>query len=77
MLPFQKKQEASVVMPSESIRRTPDHEEEYDHVEAAAEDLYHAVKSGHIKGIAEALRAAFDILDSEPHHEGPHIGENE
>ena len=78
MLPFMKhSKEASVSVAPEVVRRKSDDEgsSDYDHVEAAAEDLHNAIKSGNIKAIAEALRSAFYILDSEPHEEGPHIDE--
>ena len=44
----------------------------------AAEDLCKALKSEDYLAIAKALRAAFEIADSEPHAEGEHIeDENE
>lgn len=74
MLPFHKlNQEAAASGPVESIVREPDEGAEYDVLESAAEDLVRAVHSKDIKGVAEALRAAFDLCDSEPHEEGPHI----
>ena len=75
MNPFLKSKEASISAPPEVIKRKPDHEEEgeYDPIESAAEDLHAAIKSNDVKAIAMALRAAFEILDSEPHEEGPHI----
>lgn len=42
---------------------------------AAALDLLNAVNMKDTKGMADALRAAFEILDSSPHLEGPHLGE--
>lgn len=77
MLPFMKhSKEASVSVAPDIVKRKSDGaEQEYDHVEAAAEDLHNAIKSGNIKGIAEALRSAFYILDSEPHEEGEHTNE--
>lgn len=74
MLPFLKhKQEGSMSEPIDSIERKPDgDEEEYDGLESAAEDLCHAIEAKDYKAAASALRAAFDLLDSEPHYEGPH-----
>lgn len=40
---------------------------------ACAEDLIDAVKAGDSKGVAHALKAAFDIADAMPHHEGEHL----
>jgi len=72
MLPFLKhKQDSGTVALPETIKRESD-ESEYDMLEAAAEDLMHAVHSKDIKMIAQALRAAFEICDSQPHEEGPH-----
>lgn len=50
-------------------------ESEPDLLEICAEDLKQALKADDTKAIAEALRAAFDLLDSEPHVEGPHTNE--
>ena len=75
-LPFLKKdKEASVSMPADVQRREPDSEEDsdYDSLESCAEDLTRAIASKDLKGVASALRAAFQILDSEPHEEGEHI----
>jgi hypothetical protein len=42
-------------------------------IHACAKDLIDAVHSQDTKAAAEAIRSAFEILDSEPHEEGPHI----
>lgn len=52
-----------------------DKEEEVDSIEAAAEDMLKAFEEKDVKKLAAAVRAAFDILDSEPHEEGPHTNE--
>lgn len=70
MLPFLKKTlESGAQGPVESVERSPDDESDYDSLEAAAEDLCSAVHAKDYKGVATALRAAFDILESEPHQE--------
>ena len=72
MLGFLKhKQEAGVSEPVETIKR--DHDDEFDMLHAAAEDLMHAVHSKDVQAIAQALRAAFEICDSQPHEEGEHV----
>ena len=74
MLPFLKKlDEASVSAPAEIKKREPDEEPEYDSLESAGHDLIDAIHSKDAKSVAAALRAAFELLDSEPHQEGPHI----
>lgn len=74
MIPFRKNQdEASMAGPVEKIKRSPDEGADYDYLEACAEDLISAVKSGNAKLVADAIRTAFQVLDSEPHEEGPHI----
>jgi len=73
MLPFQKKKEASVSAPVEVIKRESDEPEEYDYLESCGHDLLSAVEAKDPKGIAVALRAAFEICDSQPHEEGPHV----
>ena len=71
MLPFLKKsKEASVVVPSDPVKR--DHDEDYGGLHACADDLKEALKADNTPAIAAALRAAFQICDSEPHEEGPH-----
>lgn len=40
---------------------------------AAARDLITAVQAGDEKGVAQALQAAFEIADSQPHSEGEHV----
>jgi hypothetical protein len=70
MLPFLKnKHEASASGPVESLERKPDHEEEYDGLESAFEEICSAVESKDYKAGATALRAAFDLLESQPHEE--------
>jgi len=74
MIPYLKQaKEASVSAVPETMKREPDEEPEYDSLESAAEELSTAIHSKDIKGIAMALRAAFEIMDSEPHEEGEHI----
>jgi hypothetical protein len=77
MLPFLKKtKDASVSLPADTIKREPDEgSEEYDSLEAAAEDLYHAIQKKDFKAIAAAWRAGSELIDSEPHSEGPHTNE--
>jgi hypothetical protein len=65
--------EGSMSAPPQSIKREPDDESEsFDSLEVAMEDLCKALKSEDYKAQAAAFRAAFDLLDSEPHVEGPH-----
>lgn len=73
MLPFLRhNKEASASAPIETIKREHDEDAEFDVLEAAAEDLIHAVHSKDVKAVAEALRAAFELCDEQPHVEGPH-----
>ena len=79
MLPFlkPKSHSAGVIIQ----QRKPDDKDESemdmgDHaMEAAAEDIMKAINSKDSRHLALALRAAFQILDSEPHEEGPHTKE--
>lgn len=43
-----------------------------DGIDSAASDLIVAVHARDSKAVAAALRAAFEICDSEPHEEGEH-----
>lgn len=76
MQPFLKKtKEASVAAPVDHVKREPDSEIEadYDSLESAAADLFEAFRKNDAKMGAAALRAAFELADSEPHHEGPYL----
>lgn len=77
MLPFIKKQRQSAGVAVEY--RKPDEsdkpESQDDGLEMAADDMLKAHSSGDKKALAAALRAAFEILDSQPHVEGEHIEE--
>lgn len=72
MLPFLSKPKSQVgVIVKE---RAPDKESQDDSgLEACAQDLHEAIKSNDIRKIASALKAAFEICDSEPHEEGEHV----
>lgn len=78
MLPFLKKdkQVAGLIM----AKRKPDgssidlhsEENEGNELDSCSKDLMDAVKSGDSKAFSKALRAAFEILDSEDDKESPH-----
>ncbi len=71
MLPFLKnKQDAAVAMPVEVQKREPDDESEYDTLESAGQDLIDAVHAKDARAVAAALRAGFELMESEPHREG-------
>lgn len=79
-LPFLKpKHVAGIIIQKRAADgQTPPEEMPEDHedqaLEAAAEDLIRAVHAKDGKSVAAAFRAAFDILESEPHEEAPHPG---
>lgn len=74
MLPFLKNsKEASGSGPQEKVTREHD-DEDFDSIEVAAQDVIDAVHAKDVKALASALRAAFELCDSEPHEEGPHNG---
>lgn len=76
MLPFRKRQdEASASGPIESQKREPDEGADLDMLEVAAQDLIDALHKKDAKALAAALRAAFELFDSEPHVEGKHTDE--
>lgn len=80
MLPFlnnKKKQSTGLII---SERKPDVMNEDMDQdvpLEACGADLLSAIESKDHKAIAAALRAAFEIMDSEPHTEGPHLNEDE
>lgn len=59
----------------QTVHRAPDSPDDtaHDGLRAASRDLIAAVSAGDAEKVSAALRAAFDILDSEPHVEGPHM----
>lgn len=75
MLPFQKNKEASVSVAPDVIKRDSDEpKEDHDYgLEACGSDLIAAVKSGDASAVGAALKAAFELCDSQPHQEGPHV----
>jgi hypothetical protein len=73
MLPFLKDKEGSASVDVDPIKRKPDEDQEYDMLESAAEDLISAIHSKDVKAVCSALRAAFELVDSQPHEEGEHI----
>ena len=77
MLPFLKqKPVAAGIMTIERKPDAPDEGHEEDHgLMSAARDLASAMEVKDYKGMAAAIKAAFEILDSEPHEEGPHTNE--
>jgi len=76
MLPFLKKKDevGSIALP-DAIERKPDEnkEEDFDSLESAMDEIHSALQSKDYKSAAQIFRSAFELLDSEPHHEGEHI----
>lgn len=83
MLPFLKqKRESGVIMRVRSpdgisSEQSSEDSNSDEGLMMAAEDICKGVESKDYKRIAAAFRAAFEILDSQPHEEGPHLEENE
>ena len=80
MLPFLKpKQVVGTIL----ARRKPDGSNEMENQEgqeneglsACSAELIRAVHEKDEAAVASALRSAFQILDAEPHEEGPHTNE--
>lgn len=44
---------------------------------SAAEDLIRAIHAKDGQAVTDALQAAFEIMESQPHEEGEHISEEE
>lgn len=85
-LPFLRKKNDAGIAGVMVQHRSPDNDgEEHKDQEyqpeaglrACAKDLMDAINSGDHSKVAQALRAAFEILDSEPHVEGEHIEDKE
>lgn len=71
MLPFLKRtQDAAASAPAPAVKREPDEHSEMDPLEGGMEELARALGVKNYKLAAEVFRAAFEMLDSEPHEEG-------
>lgn len=67
MLPFLKKQEGSASQPVESkVRKSDNPSEDLDSLEVAMKELFSAKTDS---ARAAAFRAAFELLEQEPHEE--------
>lgn len=71
LLPFLKKKETNSGGGTMIIERKPDGEpsQSDDALEACAQDIIRAISSKDYKHLAQALRAVFQVLESEPHDE--------
>ena len=77
MLPFLKKERPNSAGMSMEYRK-PDEGKEEDEgsaIDACSKDILRAISSNDYKQLSAALKAAFDIMDSLPHEEGPHTNE--
>jgi hypothetical protein len=72
MLPYLKRKEASARLPGPTEVRKPDPLEGEGALNSAAIDILMAIKRNDSRMLADALRATFQLLDLEPHAEGPH-----
>jgi len=77
-LPWTKKNNeaaAAVSAVPDKIERKPDEpkEDEFDSLSGAMSELHSALNSKDYKGAADIFRAAFQLLDSQPHEEGEHV----
>jgi hypothetical protein len=76
MLPFLKRKDESgasaPVDPAKQMITRDEDDLDHDHLEVAMEELSHALKAEDYKAAAEAFRAAFDLLEVQPHDEYPH-----
>lgn len=83
MLPFLKNRQQAGISGVIMKTRAPDKQDESEQddpgasIHACAEELIRALHARDPKAVAAALKDAFDILDSQPHIEGPHLNEDE
>jgi len=67
---------AAVASPvPDHIERKPDEpkDEEFDSLSSAMHELHSALNSKDYKSAAEIFKAAFQLCEDEPHHEGEHV----
>lgn len=83
LLPFlkDKRRDQVGVIVKQRAPDSPDQSEEDGQddsaLHAAAQDILRAISDNDSKHLALAIRAAFEICDSYPHEEGPHLNEDE
>ena len=63
--------------PDGGLEETAQEDSEDTGIESCAQDLIKAVEGKDAKAVAQALKSAFEILDSQPHSEGPHEEESD
>lgn len=77
MLPFlMKSKEGSASMPVETKKREPDNQEneDLDLLGETLKELLDAIHKKDLKAMTHAFKAACEIVDSQPHLEGDHLG---
>lgn len=75
MLPFLQKakmQTGVIIHERKSDHEPEEGSEPSEGLEACASDIIKAISSSNSKALAQALQAAFEIMDSNPHEEYPH-----
>lgn len=72
MLPYLKKHKPAGITQEISPQDYTSDQDQDAGLDACAQDLKDAINNNDIKGITNALRAFFEIVDSQPHEEGPH-----
>jgi len=82
MLPFLKPRQApgltiSIRKPDGGSEESHSAGEEDHGLDSCSEDLIRAMHAKDTKGVTAALKAAFEILDSMPHEEGPHTNDED
>lgn len=78
MLPFMKKKSQVGVIVTTRPSDESKQDESYDSdLEQCAEDLMNGIRNNDKKAVADALRAAHEVCDMEPHAEGHHTNEGE
>lgn len=64
-------------IPITPVIESKDHPDHDPALESACIKLLAAIEHKHVQDLRDALREAFQVLDSEPHVEGEHIEEEE
>ena len=78
MLPFLKtKPQTGVIIKEFKTNSESEKSESEQGLKFCAQELIKAVHMQDEDGVMKALKSAFEILDSQPHEEGPHLNETE
>ena len=64
-------------VPVSPVIESKDHPDHDEPLESACVKILAAIEHKHVQDLRDALKEAFQVMDSKPHQEGPHVNEEE